>query len=300
MLHKLSPAALAAAILALGPDCNIFSNMILLGNGKTGKSIESKTGCPMMPRDKSGKFTSPKCPNCYAASLLNMYKGVQGVLFGPEYNTPAEVIELAANSSNKRKLSGHAVLPGERLRAYALTDFVPGNLPMLRALSKVYKLDIISKTLWHFPKCRELLPEIAALPNVNVSLSFNRVLADLRGVHVQAMLDECLNFISDNNIGETTGLNYTFTRQSDGEFEPLHRYYGVGVYHYTSHEKNDLSRVIGDDGVCCIYAEDGSRRKDKDKAKGSCLSCDFCRCNVVRKYKPEIIEERTADVRSHV
>lgn len=173
-----------------------------------------------------------------------------------------------------RRLAGFAVLPGARLRVYGLTDFIPGHFPMLRLLSKTYKLDVISKTLWMGN--RKWLRKVAKLPGSNVSLSFNRAVPG-----AVKRLAECQAFVKKEKL-RNVSFNWTFTtdfrKTGRSEIEGLRRLPGVSVYHTTQMSKEPLRKAIGDRGVCGIFGEDGKRiDTGKGKGKGSCRRCGFCR-----------------------
>lgn len=274
------------SIQSLGIAGTVQTGMVLVGNGKTGKALEGRieTGaaaCPLM-KLVDGHHTAPMCPSCYAVSVLNNYTNVRNVL-GRENHTPQDIILRAAGVEDK-KISGVPVYPGDRLRIYGLTDFRPRHLETLKLLSKVYKLDIISKTLWHFIPCRAALIELARLPGICISLSFNKKdkLAQLGGFKtIEESMSACRSFIRQHKIGRTTSLNYTFTtlwrEEGKSEMEPYKRIPGVRVYHTVSKDKGALAAAIGIKGVCGMFDEVGRPITDFKKFKGSCLGCNFCR-----------------------
>jgi len=272
------------ALQKIGINGTLPTGMVLIGNGKTGKAlegrIESGIGCPLMKRI-GNHVTAPFCPSCYAVSVINNYPGVRGKLV--ENHTLQDIITKAAGLGDN-KITGAAVVPGERLRIYGITDFRPTHLPTLKALSRVYKLDIISKTLWHFKSCREFLPELGRLPGICISLSFNKndKLAKLGGFdRIEESIEACRAFVRKHKIGATTSLNYTFTtlwRESErSEMEPYRRIPGVRVYHTVSKDKGALAAAIGTKGVCGMFDEVGRLITDFKAKKGSCLGCNFCR-----------------------
>jgi len=269
---------------SLGVAGSLPSGMVLMGNGKTGKSlegrIESGVACPLMKK-VGNHFASPLCPSCYAVSVLNNYSGVRNIL--ATQNHSAQEIILRASGA-EGKLTGTAIYPGERLRVYGLTDFRPRHLETLKLLSKVYKLDIISKTLWHFIPCREALIELARLPGICISLSFNKrdKLAEMGGFKtIEESIAACRIFIRKNKLQKSTSLNYTFTTQyretGRADMEPYQRIPGVRVYHTVSKDKGALAATIGIKGVCGMFDEAGRLIEDFKKNKGSCLGCNFCR-----------------------
>lgn len=273
------------AVQKLGIDGTVPLGMVLMGNGKTGKSlegrIESGVACPLMKRIAGNHITSPLCPSCYAVSVLNNYQHVREIL--TENHTAQDILMRAAGMGD-RKISGVAIMPGERLRIYGITDFRPTHLPAIKMLSKVYKIDIISKTLWHFKSCREYLTELARLPGICISLSFNKNdrLAQLGGFKTtEESIEACRAFIRKHKIGKTTSLNYTFTTLhreiGRSEMEPYRRIPGVRVYHTVSKDKGALAQAIGVKGVCGMFDEVGRLITDFKQFKGSCLGCTFCR-----------------------
>lgn len=290
--------AIRKALVEIGPDCEKQSRMVVIGNGKTGKSLESRIvklednkltgGCPLM-KAINGHVTSPKCPSCYAVALLNNYPGLRNSL--TQEMSVYDIIGIAAHSHpiKKNKISGIPIFPSDRLRVYGVTDFRPDNMPALRMLAKVYSLDIISKTLWLSPFNREYLLELARLPNVNISLSFNKEIPNWR-----ERLKEMIKFIKNNNIGDTVGLNYTFTsdyrKTGRSNLEPIESIEGVGVYHIVSKDKDKITRALGDESkVCGIFNAEGDRITDLKKDKGSCIGCNFCRKNVLNEVLPPVM-----------
>ena len=260
------------------------TGMVLIGNGKTGKAlegrIESGIGCPLM-RKVDNHVTAPFCPSCYAVSVINNYPGVRGRL--TENHSFREILMRAAGLGDAN-ITGAAVVPGERLRLYGITDFRPTHLSAIKTLSRIYKLDIISKTLWHFKSCREFLPEIARLPGICISLSFNKndKLAQLGGFGtIEESIEACRAFVRKRKLGATTSLNYTFTtlwrEEERSEMEPYRRIPGVRVYHTVSKDKGALAAAIGVKGVCGMFDEMGRLITDFKTKKGSCLGCNFCR-----------------------
>lgn len=269
----------------LGIDPNEPSGMVLVGNGKTGKALESRSmggkPCPLM-KLVDGHLTAPHCPSCYAVSVLNNYPQVRNSLV-EENHSLVQIVAKAAHFDGN--LTGKPVFPGERLRLYGLTDFRPDHVKTIKALSKVYKIDIISKTLWHFKPCREFLIELGKIKGICISLSFNKdeALAKLGGFgSMDESIQACRAFIHKHDLTKTISLNYTFTTSyrttGRSEMEPYRRIPGVRVYHTVSKDKNKLAEVIGDAGVCGIFDEAGRRIKFFGIGlKGSCIGCDFCR-----------------------
>jgi hypothetical protein len=273
------------SIQSLGIAGTFPSDMVLVGNGKTGKALEGRIdggiACPLMQK-VDGHFTSPLCPSCYAVSVLNNYPGVRNLL--ATQNHSAQEIIMRAAGIEAKSTTGVPIYPGDRLRIYGLTDFRPAHLNILKLLSKVYKLDIISKTLWHFKPCRMLLPELARLPGICISLSFNKKdrLAEIGGFEsIEESIAACRIFIRQNKLQKSTSLNYTFTtkwrEEATSEMEPYRRIPGVRVYHTVSKDKGALAAAIGIKGVCGMFDEIGRPITDFKKAKGSCLGCNFCR-----------------------
>lgn len=273
------------SIQSFGVAGTVQTGMVLIGNGKTGKALESRVesgvACPLMKK-VDGHMTAPLCPSCYAVSVFNNYPGVRGILTS-ENHSLQDIIMRAAGIEAKN-ITGAPVYPGDRLRIYGLTDFRPRHFATLKALSRIYKIDIISKTLWHFKPCREFLPELARLPGVCISLSFNKKdgLAALGGFKtIEESIAACRTFVRRHKIGNTTSLNYTFTTgyREDGksELEPYRRIPGVRVYHTVSRDKGALAAAIGVKGVCGMFDEVGRPITDFKKFKGSCLGCNFCR-----------------------
>lgn len=284
-----------AAIKRLGAKAAQKTPIIIIGNGKTGKSIEGVGGCPLMSKAPAGgKVGSPICPSCYAVDVMNNYPQVRKVILGglPSGEQSIEDLILSAahmNKNDKRALSGSPIYPGDRLRMYGLTDFSPMHMNAIRILSTVYKLDIISKTLHMNAFNRSLLLELARLPNINISLSFNSAMNDY-----EKNMDETRKFILENNIGDTVGMNFTFTssykKTGKSEIETIRPIEGVGVYHIVKSDKHSITRAFnGDDSkVCGIFTASGQKitafgkRGGKDKPeKGSCEGCTMCRDNVL-------------------
>jgi hypothetical protein len=284
-----------STIKSLGAKAAQKTPVIVIGNGKTGKSIEGVGGCPLMSKaPEGGKVNSPICPSCYAVDVLNNYPQVRKVVMGglPSGEQSIEDIILSAahmNKADKRALSGSPIYPGDRLRLYGLTDFSPMHMASIRILATIYKLDIISKTLHMNAFNRSLLVELAKLPNINISLSFNSAMNDY-----EKNMDETRKFILAHNIGDTVGMNFTFTssykKTGKSEIEEIRPIAGVGVYHIVKSDKHSITRAFnGDDSkVCGIFTASGDKikafgkRGGKSKPeKGSCEGCTFCRDNVL-------------------
>lgn len=297
IVNNLIQTTIRNALSTLGPDCENPSAMVVIGNGKTGKSVENRIaklednklqgGCPLM-KAIDGHVTSPKCPSCYAVALINNYPGLRAKLM--ETHSVYDIIGLAAHAHPiiKKRCDSDPVYPGDRLRIYGVTDFAPNNMPALRMLARVYQLDIISKTLWLSPFNRQYLVELARMPNVNISLSFNKKIPNWRD-----RLKGMVQFIRENKIGHSVGINYTFTTDyretGRSTMEPIESIEGVGVYHIVSKDKHKISRAIGDDSkVCGIFSAEGKRLETfgKGKEKGSCIGCNFCRHNVLDNVLP--------------
>lgn len=265
-----------------GSEAETPTGMVLMGNAKTGKAVESGAGCPLMKRE-GDHHTAPYCPSCYAVAILNNYPPLRSVLYG-ENHSVMEIV-LRAGHLIASKTSGTPIYPGGRLRLYGVTDYRPTNIRAIKMLAQVYKIDIISKTLWHFKTCREALPELGRLPNICISLSFNKDegLAKLGGFEtIEESIEACRSFVRKYKIQKTTSLNYTFTTNwrtsGRSQMEPYRRIPGVRVYHTVSKDKNALASVIGDAGVCGLFDEAGRRIPVFGQGtKGSCLNCSFCR-----------------------
>jgi len=254
---------IARGMEILGRRISVRAKMSILGNRKTGKSLEGQR-CPMMKIHPKGYLVAPKCPSCYAVACLNNHPAVRKFI-ERENMTAGEVVMRAAGFGCSR--TGVSVLPGQRLRVYGLTDWSPVHLPMLRTLSKIYKLDVISKTLWMGD--RKWLLAVASLPNVNISLSFNKEMP-----HVTEKMADVREFINKHKL-TNVGLNYTFTSShrftGKSTIETYRRIPGVAVYHTTQLSKEHLAKVIGDRGVCGILDEKG-KRIDTSK-RGTHVSC---------------------------
>lgn len=272
------------ALQRLGAEGTLPTDMVLIGNGKTGKSLESRyesgTPCPLMKKVQN-HLTAPHCPSCYAVAVLNNYEHVRDIL--RQDHSAQDIITKAAHYGCS-KISGSPVWPGERLRLYGLTDFRPTHIPTIRMMAKIYQIDIISKTLWHFKTCRAHLIELARLPGICISLSFNKSdgLAKLGGFgSIEESIEACRSFVRKNRLGRTVSLNYTFTTQhreiGRSVMEEYRRIPGVRVYHTVSKNKGALAEAIGMQGVCGLFDEIGRPINDFSKRKGSCLGCNYCR-----------------------
>jgi hypothetical protein len=303
------------AIKSLGPDCEKITPMVLIGNGKTGKSLENSGGCPLMKKvktdDGNTHVTSPLCPSCYAVSVMNNYPQVRRNIETHKHSV-RDIILLAAHMhpTITTKLSGKPVFPGDRLRIYGVTDFSPMNMGTLKMLSRVYQIDIISKTLWMGAFNRTFLLELAKLPGINISLSFNQALKDAEQSRIDTM-----KFCLANKIGDVVNFNYTFTtsyrKNMKSEGEPIRDIKGVGVYHITSPDKHKISKALGGDDskVCGIFTESGTHidkfefKKTGKRLKGSCLGCNFCRDNTLnavlgigKKKRRKVLDTKTSSV----
>ena len=261
--------SIVKAVSRLGAKSNLRAGMCLIGNGKTGKSLEGHR-CPMMKKAADGHLVAPCCPSCYSVACLNNHPSTRAYL-EREDQAADEIVMNAAEMGHR--LSGYPVYPGQRLRVYGLTDFQPSHLPMLKALSEVYQLDIISKTLWMGP--HYLLKAVAELPGVNVSLSFNKEIPNYK-----ERMRECMQYVRQNNL-TAVSFNYTFTsnyrKEGRSNIEEYRRIPGIRVFHTTQMSKEPLAEAIGHTGCCGILDENGKRIPDTSKAKGSCRNCNFCR-----------------------
>jgi hypothetical protein len=280
-------------LLSLIPNADAFCGMNVIGNAKTGRRAKP---CPNFSFGDESRRNGTECrtANVFPAKC----GGRQGNCSLPRRRSS---LRISGKSYAHRQLSltrnrqpcacqkccrygFRRIYPGERLRCYGVTDFHPDNMPTLRILAGIYKLDIISKTLWLLPHCRKYLLELARLPGVNISLSFNKDIPNL-----EKSMAECREFIRANGLGKVVGLNYTFTtnyrKTGKSELEPIRKIEGVGVYHIVSRDKSKVAAVIGTDKFTCgVFTETGEKITDfKAGVKGSCIGCDFCRKNTLDK-----------------
>lgn len=246
----------------------IFKTKNIFKNSKTGYAVDFGV-CGLMAIN-NGKYSAPKCEKCYAVNTINMYPNVKRKIESITNNLPllsdfeADILKIAKT--------------GQRfIRFYALGDLGSNKeIEYIAAASKILPVELFSKTLHEFH--RHLIPIIGNLPNVRLSLSFNK--------NYSANYIETLwNFLKVNHLLTKVQLNYTFI---DKEVPRLIPY--ISVYHTTSKDKVALKNLLGKNRICCAKTEDGKEVMSKDD-KGHCFKCALCRLPA-SNAKSEIITPR--------
>lgn len=247
-------------------------------NSKTVASVDFGI-CGLMSKNKAGRYTSKVCQGCYAVNLLNVYSSLRKKI--ESLPSPSEPGRLEEFEESMKMLKAY-VAPLTRLRFYSLADFRADHIPYIRVAAKYFEVDIISKAL-SFPQNEKHLREILTLDNVWVSLSFNR--------NYMQHFDRIVELVKD---ADRVTLNYTLNYNEENP-DTLPFRHLISVWHL----KNDRKRYILDQGefktleetnVCGVFDGDGNRnewewstgnngRRVKE-TKGSCHSCNNCRCSL--------------------
>lgn len=247
-------------------------------NRKTIASVDFGI-CGLMRKGKGGRYSSKVCPGCYSATLINVYKSLRTKIEG--LPMPDDEGQLEAFEESLKMLRAY-VVPLKRLRFYSLADFHPSHMPYIRLAAKYFEIDIISKAL-SFPQNEDCLKELMETDNVWISLSFNK--------QFMTYFDRIVELVRDaDRVGLNYTLNYTEENPDKLPFRDL-----ISVWHI----KNDRKRYILDQGefvtlselnVCGVFDGDGNRNTYKRERrgqgnriyeeKGSCHSCNNCRCSL--------------------
>lgn len=235
----------------------LFKTKVIYKNGKTGFSVDFGT-CKLMYKDVGGKYKSDWCNGCYAVKLLNLYPAVRAKL----ENSQLPSLKDFKDDISKIKSTGLRFI-----RFFSLGDFNdPAEIEYIRAAAEILPVELFSKTL--HTQWRHLIPEIAKIPHVNISLSFNKSWDDNYRENVWL-------FLKENHLLKNVQLNYTFI----GDEQIVFKSY-VSVYHHTTPTgKMQLKNIFGKNRVCCMRDKDGKEifGNKSSNTKGSCKSCPLCK-----------------------
>ena len=251
-----------------------LENPYIYTNTKTVLAVDFQV-CPYMflgPGKKGKKtvYQSSLCVGCYSANVLNIY----GPLRNKIETAPPQTDERLSQFITDLETIKARFPEMKKLRFYALSDFTPGDIPYIIAASKIFTVDIISKTLT-LPQNEIYLKGLRNVPNVWISLSFNSKIMNrferVRNVIWQAdniNLNYCLN-VNEENI------------ENFEEFQIIHMRNDKKL---TAAKKVGLSLTR----ACGVYDYQGNLIE-----KGKCVACDNCHISYkkARVLNTEIIEE---------
>jgi hypothetical protein len=216
----------------------------------------------MFKNDK-GNYTSDACKGCYSARLLNVYPATARKLESAGY---PDMDDFKADITKISVTEFKGIGRLRYIRFYSLADFMSEkDVKYIRAAADIMPVEIFSKTLHeHF---RELLPQVAAHPNVNISLSLNKNWSE-------EYIEELYNFLVEHRLTKNVQLNYCFI--GDEKVRPIPY---ISVYHTTKRDKIPLFEVFGHNRVCCARGDDGTKITEKNSGnyKGSCIKCPLCK-----------------------
>lgn len=255
-----------------------FKTRNIFGNRKTKFSVDFSI-CPFMSRQgPKNSYKSDACPGCYSATLLNVYPST------------AKKLETAGHPNLedfKADITKIAATGTRYIRFYSLADFDGmTDIKYIKAAAAILPVEIFSKTL-HYQH-RKCLVEVAAIPNVWISLSLN-------SSWDSSYIEDLHSHIIDNRLARNVQLNYCFT----GKEKPVKIPY-ITIYHTTKRNKVPLFDMFGYNRVCCARGEDGTKITDKNSGnyKGSCLKCPLCKlpsANADGKLLTKKLREETYD-----
>ncbi len=241
----------------IGKFVAALKNPYLYGNEKTLFSVDSQV-CPFMikgPGKKHGDsvYSSRSCPGCYSAKLLNIYGQVRAKIESAPKRNLKNLSEFIRDL-NLIKMRFPEI---KKVRFYALSDFSSKDMPFILAASRIFTVDIISKTL-AFPKNQKYLEQLINAPNIWISLSFNQKMKkNLERIHpiIQEANNVQLNYCLNVDKEDASTL---------GDFQ---------VLHFQNKKKLSAAQRAGVSlsRVCGILDLNGELCE-----KGTCVSCDFC------------------------
>lgn len=256
-----------------------FKTRNIFKNRKTKFAVDFGV-CSFMALNENGNYQSESCPGCYSARILNVYPALRRKLEEIDGGYPdmddfiADITKIAATGLRY-------------IRFYSLGDFLnEKEIPYIHAAAEILPVEIFSKTL--HSNFRDLLPVVAAHPNVNISLSLNSTWDD-------EYIEVLQSYIIEQEMGRNVQLNYCFMGKESMRWVPY-----ISVYHTTKTNKLELFEFFGYNRVCCARDDDGVRVKDKNSGnhKGSCLKCPLCKLPVADKdnniLTPKLLKETYA------
>lgn len=242
-----------------------FKTRVIFSNRKTKYSVDFGV-CQFMFKDGSGNYTSPTCPGCYSARLLNVYPTTRNKL--------EEVTSKPPNLDDFKSDIQRIKNTGLRfIRFYSLGDWNgPADNLYIEAAADIMPVEIFSKIL-HLPINRNNIISIAKHNNVRISLSFNSKFDS-------NYIESVFSFLKSNNLLTRVQLNYTFTQGEEVKHIPY-----ISVYHTTSKKKSELAKVFGVNRVCCMKDEAGKvlAANITQNHTGSCVKCALCRLPAANK-----------------
>lgn len=224
-------------------------------NAKTGVSVDFRI-CPMMRKTKTG-YSSRFCPSCYSARLLRTYKELREKLESMPPQTDETLLTFLRECEILKTEYGV-----ERIRFYGFGDFHPSDLPYIIAAAMHFRVTVISKILT-FACNEDYLASLAQIPNLTVSLSFNKNnWPRIMPITQRVMQDRLYN----------VGFNYTMNCHQENPLDE--KFKDIGVFHFTNRNKLSAARMhdLPLSRACCVYDEFGNLVE----RHGSCAKCGNC------------------------
>lgn len=236
-----------------------FKTSYIFKNRKTGYAVDFGI-CKFMQKNANNNYISKTCPGCYSAKIINVYPALRNKIENLQID--AQHINDFKDDIQKIKNAGNRFI-----RFYSLGDY-SGNtieIEFIKAAASILPVELFSKTLHAYFTAD--LYKIAQIPNVHISLSFNKEWSeDSRKLTWE--------FLRDNKILKNVQLNYTFT----GDEKYSAKSY-VSVYHTVRKDKFNLGLLFGKNRVCCLKDESGAQLQTNNiqNHTGSCAKCALCR-----------------------
>jgi len=234
-----------------------LENPYIYTNTKTVLGIDFKV-CPFMflGTGKKGPKTvyqSATCPGCYSCNVLNVY----GPLRNKLETAPPQTDERLAQFITDLETIKARFPEMEKLRFYALSDFNPSDMPYIVAASKIFIVDIISKTLT-LPQNENYLKSLRNVPNVWISLSFNS--------RIMKRFERVRNLIWQ---ADNINLNYCLNVNE----ENIEDFDEFQIIHMKNDKKLTAARKVGLSltRACGVLDYQGNLIE-----KGKCVACNNC------------------------
>lgn len=257
-----------------------FATRNIFNNRKTRWSVDFGI-CELMSLNPNGNLTSEKCPGCYSARLLNIYKDTKAKLESLNDNYPD--MESFKSDISKIAATGHRFI-----RFYSLGDYTSSKeIKYIHAAADIMPVELFSKTLHMYHK--KDIAKIASHPNVHISLSFNKN-------YSPKYIEDIWTFLKNNQLLKNVQLNYTFIADEKMENIPY-----ISVYHTTKNNKLDLFEKMGYNRVCCGRDDEGKRitEKNSGNSHGSCAKCPLCKLPAANKSGEILVPNKLKELYSN-
>jgi len=191
-------------------------------------------------------FCQMKCPKCYSKVLFACRPQIkESVQRAHVTRVTPHQCKIFEQSLCQIKTEGHI----HYLRFFSFGDFHTKAIPLVEIASDIgFRCSLISKCL-HFPRYRQYIGDLAKLPNVFVSFSFNNLFGE----------DYILGFLKQTKWSNRFQNHWTFvdTPASKKQIEFYRHFHKTNtlpfhVYHTTAKNKTKLSEVVGKSKTCCL------------------------------------------------